>query len=202
MAVPKVTTTTVLAATTATALGPSGRSTTTSLPAAPNRPTMVSRAQSSRAAACWRCTPTATAFSAIPRTTILREMSDPFVPGSMIDKFGLREGLMISGMVQPGRRQQGPRLREVLDIDGMTPEATRTSRPSTVLTPINPEFWLRLETGPEPMTTRVMDLLTPLGKGQRALIVPRPGRQDHPLAAHQQRHLDQLSGRQADRPAD
>ena len=46
------------------------------------------------------------------------------------------------------------------------------------LTPINPEHWLRLETGHEPLTTRVMDLLTPLGKGQRALIVapPRSGK--------------------------
>jgi transcription termination factor Rho len=46
------------------------------------------------------------------------------------------------------------------------------------LTPINPERWFRLETGPTPVTTRVMDLLTPLGRGQRALIVapPRSGK--------------------------
>jgi transcription termination factor Rho len=46
------------------------------------------------------------------------------------------------------------------------------------LTPINPESWLQLETGQQPLTTRVMDLLTPLGKGQRALIVapPRTGK--------------------------
>ena len=46
------------------------------------------------------------------------------------------------------------------------------------LTPITPEEWFRLETGAEPLSTRVMDLLTPLGKGQRALIVapPRTGK--------------------------
>ena len=46
------------------------------------------------------------------------------------------------------------------------------------LTPIVPRSWLRLETGPEPLSTRVMDLLAPLGKGQRALIVspPRSGK--------------------------
>ena len=46
------------------------------------------------------------------------------------------------------------------------------------LTPINPHEWLKLEIGPEPLTTRVMDLLTPVGKGQRALIVapPRTGK--------------------------
>ena len=43
-----------------------------------------------------------------------RERSDPFVPGTMIEKFGLRPGVMIKGMVQPARRQQGPRLR--LDV--------------------------------------------------------------------------------------
>ena len=53
----------------------------------------------------------------------------------------------------PGRRQQGPRLREIGDVDGMTPEAYREVKTFDQLTPINPESWLRLETGPEPMTT-------------------------------------------------
>ena len=113
-----------------------------------------------------------------PKNNYTRELTDPFVPGSMIDKFGLREGVHITGMVQPGRRQQGPRLREIQDVDGMPPEKYVEVKTFDQLTPINPESWLRLETGPEPMTTRVMDLLTPLGKGQRALIVapPRSGK--------------------------
>ncbi len=96
----------------------------------------------------------------------------------MIEKFGLREGLLINGMSQPNRKQQGPRLREIKDIDGMKPEDYLNVKTFDELTPINPESWLRLETGPEPLTTRVMDLLTPLGKGQRALIVapPRTGK--------------------------
>ncbi|MGA2620589.1 MAG: transcription termination factor Rho [Thermoguttaceae bacterium] len=112
------------------------------------------------------------------KNNYMRELTDPFVPGSMIDKFGLREGVIVNGMVQPGRRQQGPRLREVLDVDGMPPEDYKNVKSFDQLTPINPESWLRLEIGPEPMTTRVMDLLTPLGKGQRALIVspPRAGK--------------------------
>ncbi len=107
-----------------------------------------------------------------------REMTDPFVPGSMIEKYGLREGLFINGMVQAGRRQQGPRLREITDVDGMPPDDYKNVKTFDELTPINPESWLKLEVGPEPLTTRVMDLLTPLGKGQRALIVapPRTGK--------------------------
>jgi transcription termination factor Rho len=113
-----------------------------------------------------------------PTNNYMRELTDPFVPGSMIEKFSLREGVHVQGMVQPGRRQQGPRLREILDVDGMPPDDYKNVKTFDQLTPINPEYWLRLETGPEPMTTRVMDLLTPLGKGQRALIVapPRTGK--------------------------
>ena len=107
-----------------------------------------------------------------------RERSDPFVPGTMIDKFNLRAGVMIRGQVQPARKQQGPRLREVTDIDGYTPEEYQEVKRFDELTPINPVSWYQLETGPEPLTTRVMDMLTPLGKGQRALIVapPRSGK--------------------------
>jgi transcription termination factor Rho len=113
-----------------------------------------------------------------PKNNYMREITDPFVPGSMIERYGLREGVYIRGVVQPARRQQGPRLREIHDVDGLPPEQYPDVKPFDALTPINPEHWLRLEVGPEPLTTRVMDLLTPLGKGQRALIVspPRAGK--------------------------
>jgi len=113
-----------------------------------------------------------------PRKNYSRERSDPFVPGTMIEKYGLRQGLLIRGLVQHARKQQGPRLKEVVDVDGLTPEQYTEVKPFTELTPINPEQWLKLETGAEPLTTRVMDLLTPVGKGQRALIVapPRTGK--------------------------
>ena len=107
-----------------------------------------------------------------------RERTDPFVPGTMIEKFGLRQGVMITGMVQQARRQQGPRLKEIADVEGVLPEDYTNIRAFESLTPINPERWFKLETGAEPLTTRVMDLLTPLGRGQRALIVapPRTGK--------------------------
>ena len=117
-------------------------------------------------------------FLRSPENNYSRERSDPFVPGTMIDKYGLRQGVMITGMVQPARRQQGPRLREITDVDGMPPDDYLNIKAFDQLTPINPEQWFRLETGPLPLTTRVMDLLTPLGRGQRALIVapPRSGK--------------------------
>ncbi|MEM9588806.1 MAG: transcription termination factor Rho, partial [Planctomycetota bacterium] len=107
-----------------------------------------------------------------------RERSDPFVPGTMIEKFGLRQGVFIKGMVQQARRQQGPRIREILDVDGMPPDDYPEVKSFDQLTPINPEEWLHLECGRKPITNRVIDLLAPLGKGQRALIVapPRSGK--------------------------
>ena len=117
-------------------------------------------------------------FLRSPVNNYSRERSDPFVPGTMIEKYELREGLMIRGTVQHARKQQGPRLRDVLDVDGLPPEEYANVHRFEALTPINPKEWLPLEIGPEPLTTRVMDLLTPVGKGQRALIVapPRTGK--------------------------
>lgn len=113
-----------------------------------------------------------------PSHNLQRERTDPFVPGTMVERYGLREGVYMKAMVQPGRRQQGPRIREVLEVEGLPPDEYSSVKTFDTLTPINPETWLRLETGQQPITTRVMDLLTPLGKGQRALIVapPRSGK--------------------------
>jgi transcription termination factor Rho len=111
-------------------------------------------------------------------TNYNRERTDPFVPAQMIDRYRLREGVFLKVLVQPGRRQQGPRVREIEQVEGMPPDDYTNVKTFDQLTPINPETWLRLETGQQPITTRVMDLLTPLGKGQRALIVapPRTGK--------------------------
>jgi len=117
-------------------------------------------------------------FLRSPDTNYQRERTDPFVPATMIERYRLREGLLLKALVQPGRRQQGPRVREITEVEGMPPENYVNVKTFDQLTPINPESWLRLETGQQPITTRVMDLLTPLGKGQRALIVapPRTGK--------------------------
>ncbi len=109
-----------------------------------------------------------------------RERTDPFVPGTMIEKFGLRQGVKIKAMMQQARRQQGPRVREILDVDGMVPDDYINVKnfDNDGLTPINPEQWLHLEVGAQPLTNRIIDLLAPLGKGQRSLIVapPRSGK--------------------------
>ncbi|GIW98929.1 MAG: transcription termination factor Rho [Pirellulaceae bacterium] len=120
-------------------------------------------------------------FLRSPESNYSRERTDPFVPGTMIEKYGLRQGVMVNAMIQQAQKQQGPRVREIIDIEGLNPEEYRDVKnfdDERSLTPINPEQWLKLEIGREPLTNRVIDLLAPLGKGQRALIVapPRSGK--------------------------
>ena len=104
--------------------------------------------------------------------------SDAFVSSTMVEKYGLREGILIRGEVGPGTRAQGPRLHEIISIDGRTPEQYQQIKNFDTLTAINPFEQIKLETTQDKVTMRVMDLLTPIGKGQRALIVapPRTGK--------------------------
>ncbi|MFO0945844.1 MAG: transcription termination factor Rho [Planctomycetota bacterium] len=77
-----------------------------------------------------------------------------------------------------GGRRQGPRLSAITEIEGVEPDQYK-GRPSfDRLTPVDPHAWLRLETTAERLTTRVIDMFTPIGKGQRGLIVapPRTGK--------------------------
>jgi len=113
-----------------------------------------------------------------PKKNYVAEDSNPFVSSSLIEKYRLREGVLIRGEVGMGTRNQGPRLSEVELIDGMTPEQYADVRVFDTLTAINPFEQIRLEVGPRPLTMRVMDLLCPIGKGQRALLVapPRTGK--------------------------
>ena len=106
------------------------------------------------------------------------EESDAFVSSSLIEKHKLREGIKILGDVGMGPRGQGLRLVDVKQINDGPVEDYELTKNFDELTPINPFEQIKLETGTQPITMRVMDLLTPLGKGTRALIVapPRSGK--------------------------
>jgi transcription termination factor Rho len=112
-----------------------------------------------------------------PAKNYFPQTTDVYVPGPLINKQALREGLLLGGPVETGQRGSGPRLATIETIEGK-PAADYKPRDFDELTPIDPHEWLRLETGPEPLTTRVMDMLTPIGKGQRGLLVapPRTGK--------------------------
>ncbi|AMV18852.1 transcription termination factor Rho [Planctomyces sp. SH-PL14] len=104
--------------------------------------------------------------------------TDAFVSSSFVERHHLREGILLKGEVGPGSRGQGPRLLSIESIDGKPVEDYEALKHFDTLTAINPFELIKLESGSTPISMRVMDLLCPIGKGQRALIVapPRSGK--------------------------
>ncbi len=103
--------------------------------------------------------------------------TDPYVPASLVQELKLRVGDEVTGLARVTGKQ-GARLETVISVDGLSAAERREGRHFDSLTPINPDTHLRLETGAAPLTTRVIDLLAPVGRGQRGLIVapPRSGK--------------------------
>jgi transcription termination factor Rho len=101
---------------------------------------------------------------------------DIFVTPEIVRRFQLRDGMWIHGETRRGNR--GPQLTRLLKINDEEPTKYQDLRPFEELTTINPDERIKLETVPDRYTTRIMDLMTPLGKGQRGLIVapPRTGK--------------------------
>ncbi|NIJ10871.1 transcription termination factor Rho [Saccharomonospora amisosensis] len=105
--------------------------------------------------------------------------NDVYVSLSLVRKYGLRRGDAITGVVRQPRegeqqRQKFNPLVRVDSINGLDPEVAKKRPEFHKLTPLYPNERLRLETAPNKLTTRVIDLVMPVGKGQRALIVSPP----------------------------
>jgi transcription termination factor Rho len=100
---------------------------------------------------------------------------DVYVPLSMIRRTGLRRGDEIEGAVKlPRDSEKYAALVRVDKINGMEPEVARNRKDFKDLTPLYPNERLRLEHNPTEISTRVMDIMSPIGKGQRGLIVSPP----------------------------
>ncbi len=118
---------------------------------------------------------------------------DIFVTPEAVRRFALRDGMMIRGEIRRGGR--GPQLLRLTEINGGAPERIKELPLFEELTCLNPEKFIRLETTPDRYTTRVIDLMTPIGRGQRGLIVapPRTGKTtllQHMAEAVVQNHPD------------
>ena len=104
--------------------------------------------------------------------------NDVYVPMTMVKKNGLRKGDAVTGAVRALRegeqlpaRQKFNALVRLDTVNGMTPEEAKKRVEFGKLTPLYPQQRLRLETEPNIYTTRIIDLVAPIGKGQRGLIV-------------------------------
>ena len=104
--------------------------------------------------------------------------NDVYVSQQQVRKYGLRKGDVVTGQVRQARegeqRQKYNPLITLETINGVTPEEARNRVEFGKLVPLYPQERLRLETEPNILTTRVIDLIAPIGKGQRGLIVSPP----------------------------
>ena len=104
---------------------------------------------------------------------------DVYVSLTMVRKYGLRRGDAVTGQVrQPRegeRKEKFNPMVKIESVNGQEPDASRHRPDFTRLTPLYPSERLRLETGPTDVVGRVVDLLAPVGKGQRGMIVAPPG---------------------------
>jgi len=125
------------------------------------------------------CLPDGFGFLRAPEYNYLPGPDDVYVSPSQIRRFDLRTGDTISGQIRPPK--EGERYFALIKVDAINfepPEEARNKIFFDNLTPLYPNQRLKLETVKENYSGRVMDLLTPIGKGQRGLIVspPRTGK--------------------------
>src|SRR4029077_14108643 len=118
-------------------------------------------------------------FLRAPEYNYLPGPDDIYVSPSQIRKFDLRTGDTISGQIRPPK--EGERYFALIKVEAINFEPPEMARDRVFfdnLTPLYPDEKLRLETDPENLAGRVLDIMTPIGKGQRALIVapPRTGK--------------------------
>jgi transcription termination factor Rho len=104
--------------------------------------------------------------------------NDVYVSLSQVRRYGLRKGDAITGAVKASRdgekREKFNAMARLDTVNGMEPEQARQRVDFGKLIPLYPQDRLRLETDPGLLTTRIIDLVAPLGKGQRGLIVSPP----------------------------
>ena len=107
----------------------------------------------------------------------LASRDDVYVSVKQTRQYGLRKGDHVTGLSRPaGRNEKNPALLRIDTVNGGDPEQARNRPKFEDLTPLFPDEKFRLENGADPtnMTARIIDLVAPIGKGQRGLIVSPP----------------------------
>jgi len=114
-------------------------------------------------------------FLRSPDFNYLPGPDDIYVSPSQIKRFGLRTGHQVSGQIRPPKsKERFYALLKVEQVNGKDPEELKRAFLFSNLTPLYPEEKFNLEVNPKDLSTRIMDIISPLGKGQRGLIVAQP----------------------------
>jgi len=101
--------------------------------------------------------------------------TDTFVPAFIITRFALREGVYIEGQGEPGNPgNQNLKLAAIDRVNGLSPEQYGRTETMHTMTSINPTQRLRMTQGPKDLTGEALDLIVPIGRGQRGLIISPP----------------------------
>ena len=118
---------------------------------------------------------TSEGYGFLRQDSLLPGASDIYVSLSQIRRFGLRTGDVVVGQARPPK--EGERYQSLLKVEmvnGLDPEVARNRPTFESLTPVFPNKQLNLETTPSNLSTRLINLITPIGRGQRGLIVSPP----------------------------
>ncbi len=118
-------------------------------------------------------------FLRSPEQSYLPGPDDIYVSPSQVRRFGLKKGMTIKGLIRPPKESERYfALLRVEEVNGREPTKIATLANFEDLTPLHPEERFILETAPDQIECRIIDLVAPVGKGQRALIVapPRTGK--------------------------
>ena len=117
-------------------------------------------------------------YAFVRTTGYLPSPDDAYMPLGMVRKYGLRKGDLVTGSIklprEGERKEKFSPFVALETVNGQDPETAKNRPDFTKLTPLYPQERLRLETDPGNMTGRIVDMIAPIGKGQRGLIVSPP----------------------------
>ncbi len=114
-------------------------------------------------------------FGFLRQNSLLPSSTDVYVSQSQIRRFGLRNGDMVAGQSRPPKSgEKYYSLLKIEAINDINPELIKSRPRFTSLTPTFPDKLINLETSPKELSTRLLNLIAPIGRGQRGLIVSPP----------------------------
>jgi transcription termination factor Rho len=114
-------------------------------------------------------------YGFLRQDTLLPSQTDVYISPSQIRRFGLRNGDLVTGQGRPPKSNEKYfSLLQVVAINDLDPELTKSRQPFGSLTPTFPDKLINLEYSPSDISTRLVNLIAPIGRGQRGLIVSPP----------------------------